>query len=350
MKMSYAPLFYIYAPIYRENAAGIRVLYYLCEELNKRKCDAFIVLSDQRSTHKEQDSEQPVLTITDLESHTQDGRIPIVIYSETIPGNPMNAQKVVRYFLNFPGALGTGNNRVQADEMKIAYSKNIFKQVSNCDGVLYIPAVKMSELPGPITKNPNLNLMYAGKYRAYVGQPGLPAGVQATEIYRRGPKAQSHDEVLQLLAQASRIYLWENSTIGTEAVLLGTVCVFVPNSFLNQIILGEELGPEGYAENTTDIEIERAIKTLPLAKAKYESAMELSSKQIDDFIEKSQHFFNQQTIKDAPRIKMPKAGRFLPKYRLAMFLCLISNFGLLRALRVTYHFGYFSIGKKAKKN
>jgi hypothetical protein len=78
--------------------------------------------------------------------------------------------------------------------------------------------------------------------------------------------------------------------------------------------------------------------------------MELSSKQIDDFIEKSQHFFNQQTIKDAPRIKMPKAGRFLPKYRLAMFLCLISNFGLLRALRVTYHFGYFSIGKKAKKN
>ena len=76
----------IVTPFYRNNSAGIRVLYELQKHLIRAGYDA--------------------KTINEISHTAQDDEI--VIYPEIVFGNPLKAKKVVRYILNVPGFIGWG--------------------------------------------------------------------------------------------------------------------------------------------------------------------------------------------------------------------------------------------------
>ena len=332
-------LFYIYTPAIRLNSAGIRVLHYLCDALNKSGQEAWLVLHNPKENINPVDPElnTPIISQEQVDKHLAEGRTPTVIYSETVPGNPLKAKRVIRYLLHFPGALG-GTNKFNSDEWLIAYSKKIMDSVDSCNESLFLPAIKTSELPEVSVKDPNLHLMYAGKYRAFVGEPVNPTGLNLLEIHRDGPKRQSRTEVLELLSRASSIYVWENSSIATEAVLLSTVCIFVPNPFLGELIAEHELGRDGIATSLVPSEIEKARKTLPNAKVKYEQAQQNFRRQLESTIRI--HLEWSSKLPSQEKMRIPVTGYTINRHRIRLFVSMLKHEGLRKTLRVVKEFGY----------
>ena len=262
-QMTTKNIFYIYAPPWRDSSAGIRVLHYLCHSLNSIGCQAWLVLTNPKS--KEQlinpNLNTPVLSKLQSRIHIKSGISPVVVYSETILGNPLKATRVIRWVLNFPGALG-GYLHFPTNDLLVAYSRKIQESVSNCTNVLFLPAVDLNELPFGIPKEKGLALVYAGKYRSYIGAPPILPG-DPIELFRDGESKLSREEFLNELAKAEKIYLFENSSVATEAVLLNTVAIFVQNKFLGSIIAEEELGSDGVSIGYGKDELEQASRSLP---------------------------------------------------------------------------------------
>lgn len=337
-------LFYIYTPSIRLNSAGIRVLHYLCDELNKNGQDAWLVLHNPKENVNPVDPglNTPIISQEQVDKHLAEGRTPTVIYSETVPGNPLKAKRVIRYLLHFPGALG-GTKKFNADEWLVAYSKKIMDSTDNCNESLFLPAIKTSELPPVSKKDPNLHLMYAGKYRAFVGEPANPTEFNLLEIHRDGPERQSRTEVLDLLSRASSIYVWENSSIASEAVLLGTVCVFVPNPFLGELIADHELGFSGIATSLEQEEIERARKSLPNAKIQFQSAQQEFGKQLENILKIHMKWSTNLPIQQKMRI--PVTSYTINRHRVRLFFSIFKHEGVKKALRVTREFCYLRKNK-----
>ena len=338
-------VFYIYVPMYRSNSAGIKVLFLLAERLKHLGNHVYLVAHNPSTSGDANPFTVPFLTRDMAERHKSDGWLQVVIYSETVVGNPLRAQHIARYFLNYPGALG-GTRSINLTEFNFAYSQRIAQSIGDECIVVFIPAVDLEELPRNIKKDPSLNLVYAGKYRAFIGEPLCDYGVAVTEIFRDGKNRQSRTDVLNLLAAANRIYVWENSTIATEAILLETPVVFIRNPFLGEIIAEIELGKFGYTFSNSESEIEKARLEIPMAKLTYKNADALSDVQLRAFIEKAGCFFRHSQNQGRP-IKVPEKNTLLNMHRVRMFLSIVRRQGPLRAMKVVKEFGYFRFRSKS---
>ena len=332
-------LFYIYTPAIRLNSAGIRVLHYLCDALNQNGQDAWLVLHNPKENLNPVDPElnTPILSQNQVNQHLAEGRTPTVIYSETVPGNPLKAKRVIRYLLHFPGALG-GTKKFPESEWLVAYSKKIMDSVGNCKQSLFLPAIKISELPPIQKKDPNLHLMYAGKYRAFVGEPKNPTNLDLVEIHRDGPQRQSRSEVLNLLSKASSIYVWENSSIASEAVLLGTVCIFVPSPFLGDLIADYELGTDGISISLEQSEIIKARGSLPNARLKYLEAQKEFKNQLNMIIEQHENWSMNLPVQSS--MKIPVISYTINRHRIRLFFSMLKHIGIRKTLKVVKEFGY----------
>ena len=332
-------LFYIYTPAIRLNSAGIRVLHYLCDALNQNGQDAWLVLHNPKENLNPVDPElnTPILSQNQVNQHLAEGRTPTVIYSETVPGNPLKAKRVIRYLLHFPGALG-GTKKFPESEWLIAYSKKIMDSVDNCKQSLFLPAIKISELPPIQKKDPNLHLMYAGKYRAFVGEPKNPTNLDLVEIHRDGPQRQSRSEVLNLLSKASSIYVWENSSIASEAVLLGTVCIFVPSPFLGDLIADYELGTDGISMSLEQNEIIKARGSLPNARLKYLEAQKEFKNKLNMMIEQHENWSMNLPVQSS--MKIPVISYTINRHRIRLFFSMLKHIGIRKTLKVVKEFGY----------
>ena len=332
-------LFYIYTPAIRLNSAGIRVLHYLCDALNQNGQDAWLVLYNPKENLNPVDPElnTPILSQNQVNQHLAEGRTPTVIYSETVPGNPLKAKRVIRYLLHFPGALG-GTKKFPESEWLIAYSKKIMDSVDNCKQSLFLPAIKISELPPIQKKDPNLHLMYAGKYRAFVGEPKNPTNLDLVEIHRDGPQRQSRSEVLNLLSKASSIYVWENSSIASEAVLLGTVCIFVPSPFLGDLIADYELGTDGISISLEQSEIIKARGSLPNARLKYLEAQKEFKNKLNMMIEQHENWSMNLPVQSS--MKIPVISYTINRHRIRLFFSMLKHTGIRKTFKVVKEFGY----------
>jgi hypothetical protein len=337
-------VFYIYVPGYRDNSAGIGVLYRLCDGLNLSGFNAFIVRHNPSESSDPHNFLAPILTkdLRDLHFHLK-SKI-VTIYSETVVGNPLNAKNIVRYLLNFPGDLG-GVMKFPKLEFVFAYSKVIADEYDGDCKILFIPAVDPFKLP-PLTSKEDLSLVYAGKYRAFVGTPVYQYRQPSIEIYRDGPNRQSRKETLDLLSKASQIYVWENSSIATEAILLGTPVIFIKSEFLRQIIAEVELGSLGFTFEDSEESIELAKSQIPFAKQKY---LEVWNSYLSE-ISKFGNFFesiSRDLIYETHPIRLPLAGCFFNSHRVRMFISIVRHLGILSAIRVTKEFGYLRIRRKS---
>lgn len=73
--------YYIVAPAYRHNSAGIRVMHMLCHLLNRCGQDAYLYSSTTNPMWH-----TPLLTNELRQQHEQAGRQPIVVYPEVVSG------------------------------------------------------------------------------------------------------------------------------------------------------------------------------------------------------------------------------------------------------------------------
>ena len=307
-------------------------------------CQAWLVLTNPKS--KEQlvnpNLHTPILSQLQGRVHASFGKSPVVVYSETILGNPLKARRVIRWVLNFPGALG-GSLQFPNNEYVVAYSKKIKECVPNCNDVLFLPAVDLNELPHGVAKQKGLALVYAGKYRSYVGAPPkLPDN--PTELFRDGNSKISRKEFLYQIAKADRVYLFENSSVATEAILMNTLAIFVQNEFLGSVIAESELGTGGVSIGFEEKELEKARQTIADARIKYEEAQENFWWQLKDIVDNSKEHFKYHPAQ-LQSIKVPTGHYSLFRHRIRLLEGIAKQKGAKTALRTVWNYLLYSISR-----
>lgn len=90
-------VFYIYAPQYTPLSSGIRVLYILCDQLNKFGYESYVT-----SVYNGTEFLAPNITADVIEKHKKLGKRQVAIYPEIMMDNPLQSKYVIRWLLNRP--------------------------------------------------------------------------------------------------------------------------------------------------------------------------------------------------------------------------------------------------------
>lgn len=334
--------YYIYAPRWINSSAGIKALHYFCHALNNSGATAYLVLCEEAHggvPRVNPNLKTPILTDEIADAHFRAHANPIVVYSETIPGNPLKAKTVVRYLMNYAGALG-GPESFSKSEHVIAFSRKIADHYSQLNfgqsvPVLFIPPIDPREFNYQEEKE-NFQLIYAGKYRAFVGKPFQVGRRPSIEIFRDGPNMQSRSELKNLLRDAEVLYSFENSSIVTEALLSGTPAYFVPNSFQGDIIAEIELGLDGIMSSDTEEQISQARAQTLSAREKYYQSADIFLESLGSFIEETQHLH--AGLRMEKPLLVPEYKYVLNRHRRTLALSILKNQGILSLMRVLYYF------------
>nr|WP_320133648.1 hypothetical protein [uncultured Holophaga sp.] len=278
--------YYISARRFTTTSAGIRALHLLCHGLNRIGQEAYITPLPHPSkpgwTHPE--LRTPLLTHEVARYHAARGITPIVVYPETVSGNPLKAPVVARWVLNFPGLLG-GDTSYAPEELVFGYSSELAEAAGHPDQVLYMPTIDTRIFHPPVEDQPREgSCFYASKYKG----KRLPITATSREITRNGPGSPTPGQIADMLRRAEVFYAYENTALSTEAVLCGCPAVLIPNEHFDRWIGNKEVGKEGYAWGTSPEELEKAKQTLPAGIENYLKGYEIFWDQLALFVEKTQ--------------------------------------------------------------
>jgi hypothetical protein len=264
-------------------SAGVKVLHVLCHALNMKGEHAFILSAKLNYNYL-----TPLLTYDIIKYHFYKNLTPIVVYAETLRGNPLNALCVVRYIENFIGLLG-GDADFPPSDLRVSYGKGT--QPDNLsETVLYIPVSDLSVFysdPQPVTRKGSC--FYADKYKNFHKQPLLPVTEHSIEITRDRPDSPSPQEIAALFRRSELFFCYENSALILEALLCGCPAVLLFNKYFTGLIGMEELGRNGMACGTDENEIKRAKETVHLVEKHYkEKVIPQFEAQLENFIQITQ--------------------------------------------------------------
>lgn len=162
----------------------------------------------------------------------------IVIYPETIIGNPLKADKVARYFGNKDGVLIDSKVDIGENDFIVAHSRSLFTDAHHYLFFSYVhPAFVVDQII-PFNDR-KFSSFYVGKGYLYTSPCAFSDMI---EITRHWP---AHKSQLSIILQNSQFFFtydaWSN--INVEAVLCGAVPVFLDNGpFSDDEIDGAELG------------------------------------------------------------------------------------------------------------
>ncbi|NBW25477.1 MAG: hypothetical protein EBR89_08645 [Betaproteobacteria bacterium] len=161
--------FLIVSPRYHHKSEGVVVLHQMARDLralgyatlviwlgsNNPKFDTFFVDNNVRSSGLEYSD----LILNSFDEY--DPESDIVIYPEIIPGNPLQAKRVVRYFLNRE-CYGYKNNKINpgAHDFILAFHS---EYVDRPDLILFKPTFDLSKIENIEFGKKRLNTFYVGK-------------------------------------------------------------------------------------------------------------------------------------------------------------------------------------------
>jgi hypothetical protein len=281
----------------------------------------------------------PILTQEIAESHFQAKLTPVTIYSETIPGNPINASFIVRYLMNFIGTLD-GPKTFEEHDYIVSFSRAIAKDAETevrleSDQVLFLPPID----PREFVNNPDkkdFQVVYAGKYRSFIGPPRKVGLLRSVEIFRDGPRMQNREMVKKLLSEGSVVYTFENSSIATEAILSGTPVCFVRTELTKEIIAEYELGDFGVALEENSEAIEEARSTVPKGIETYYESIRTFQFELEKFIELTQIRASETGYNSV--VQVPIFETFVTSHRISIAWQVLRKRGPRALIRVVYHF------------
>ncbi len=335
--------YYIYTPRWIETSAGIKALHFLCHSLNLSGQKAFLVFSEKRFNNLPRVNPNlltPILDQETADAHFKSGLTPLVVYSETVPGNPLGGTAVVRYLMNFAGALG-GEKSFLESELVFAFSKAISadysKHVDIEAPVLFLPPIDPRDFIFSETKE-DYQVVYAGKYRSFIGIPPKVGFLKSFEVYRDGPRMQSREKVIRLLNKASVVYCFENTSIITEAILSGTPVCIVKSDFMTEVIAEHELGTHGTSKTLEKEDIEVARSTVNLGRDAYFKSIEKYSESLESFIKETQFFAFANGYENQIQIPTFNEMGMVTVHRRELAKQIYRNQGVITLIRVFYHF------------
>lgn len=274
--------YYIIAPDYRRNSAGVRVLHMLCDALIRSGFEAYVsagVVDPRLMT--------PRLTGDVRALHKSQGVEPVVVYPEVMDGNPMGGNVVVRYLLNHPGLLREVSP-FGKDDILFSYTRALLQPGMSEDRILYMPAVDLSIFcppTDPATRIGGKVCYYQGRHAQALVDPTLLAA-DSVEITQQSPG--SWEDLAALFQSCEFFYCTEPSGLAAEAVLCGCVAIILPNKYATAPLSQHENNGYGCAWGNTPENIERARETLPMMRESLLKNQMAFWSGLDHFIEVTQ--------------------------------------------------------------
>jgi len=267
----------IIVPSYKQNSAGIRVLYKLCEDLNNEGIPTYIT----GSIYTTNEQLAPIIGVQLAKKLVRNGFI--AVYPETIYKNPLGANRVARFVGNIPGLLG-GEQVYHESESIFYYSDAYIKFIKNkISGKLFIPSIDESIFfnEEKLTIR-NINCFYVGKSSF---KEGFFDKRDVIEITRDWP---ARSDLGKILRKVDILYCFDNSTIlAYEAALCGCRVVIIPDGTTSlDAYESYELGRKGIAWGID--ELHETINKSIEVKVNYEKVKADYKIQLRNFIDITQ--------------------------------------------------------------
>lgn len=291
--------FVIYAPVYSDKSAGVKMLHVLCDALNRRgyqtvvcfMINGQVVISNNPLNYGPDLKWYALTDHMELRQFIKEG---IVVYPEIVSGNPLNAKQVVRYMLNGEGIVAKNKTQASVDDFILAFSASyhpnphaILNKVSHYEGFNTEGALPTMER--------NMDLTYIGKGDGYGDCPIVPGSVELTRTW---PKNKA--ELAILLKNTRYFYTWDWCTqTVTDAMLCGAIPVYLSLAPYNSF---DELHPgEAAYEIRASAKIEKGTVLLDIPEdydariqrflARYRDALSAFENNVDRVIlQMVQHF------------------------------------------------------------
>jgi hypothetical protein len=219
--------FLVVSPRYYHKSEGVVVLHQLARDLqclgheariiwlsvSNTNCDTFLINHNPRSSG---------ILYNDLVIDTFDEYNPeldIVIYSEIVPGNPLAAKRVVRYFLNREGFC-LKNNRVNPDPSDFIMAFHP-EYVDQPKFILSKPTFDLSKVAGVEALEKHLNTYYVGKAAMDIRTPIIGDALNLDQIEDKA-------EYERALLLAKYVFTYDPMTsVIRDAILFGAIPVIV---------------------------------------------------------------------------------------------------------------------------
>ena len=283
--------YYILAPAYRHQSAGIRLLHELCSLLNQLGYEAYV---DSPATSGRLWT--PQLTEQVKIAHYKAGKHPIVIYPEVMSGTPMGLGLAVRYVLNYPGLLG-GDKVYVDNELIYAYHGCFYPNAKR----LYLPLINIQAIEAGVRTDAKQRTLVAYYHNRYTKGGGSlrDFGPDAIEISSTQPD--THEKTLAVLKKAKILYCYEFSGIIFEATLCGCAVVMLPNPICLKALPDPmiETGLEGMAWGDAPDEVERALNTVGQRMARHTLELAGWQTELDVFVRETQAGAHQLSFEKA---------------------------------------------------
>jgi hypothetical protein len=277
-------LFYVYTPDYTYMYSGIRCLHLLCHHLNRVGYRSYV---NTQVTNPNLNT--PFADAAMLDQFRQNGLTNIVIYPEIVAGNPLNAERVVRYLLNKPGFFtGAGVETYGADDFFLHYADEFLPQGLNSIK-LRIPLVD-HDVYRP-TEQPMARdgfAVYADRYKPDVAS--FPAWITSHDIISRA--APRDPQSLASLYRRSRALITgERSSALSEAIHCGCPVIILPNEQFDYKPVVDFYDGYGFVLGFDRAGIETATKTVERAQKQYRMQFRGWDKALHAFAKQACRYF-----------------------------------------------------------
>lgn len=280
--------YYIVCPPYVRTSAGIKSMHLLGHHLVEAGQEAYI-----HAPWINPDLKAPRLTPQIVKRHESEGLTPIVMYSESLWGNPLNAACVIRYVGNFLGLLG-GPPEFPPDQLMVWHSKDLAEAHGDTEDplILSVPTTDTSIFHLPKEEGPRpLTCYYASKFKHWHHANTedyfqLPEG--CIEITRDMPDSQTPQEIAEIFQNSAVFYAFENTSLSLEALLCGCKVQLIPNLHFSKPLHVEPFGMDGMAWGLSQKENQRASETACQIPKKFGAWKEHFRSALERFIKVSQ--------------------------------------------------------------
>jgi len=332
---------YVYAPPFVTWSAGIRVLHQFCDQLNKNGIPAWLALHGPVSKHEVSSHlNTPVLNKETLQSHIKSGLKTIAVYPETILGNPLNAVVAITWILNTPKLLG-GEENFKSDFV-YGFTENLVSEYEDqgnfkADGSIFLPPLDTAEVTKVVRKedlSDPFKLLYCQKFRALGGIPDVFGG-KVIEVERFTSNAPTRSELLEMISKSEEVIVYENSTIITEAEIIGTPVRCISNQWFNNLLAENELGSNGVVwgmdtpKADTSKSREKTLKAIELAMDNLASQLVLENSKWQDLA----------NTKEGTKTRLPQRS-LISRHSLVRVRLVFKSLGLLGVIRFGTRYFY----------
>lgn len=300
--------YYIVSPRYIRTSAGVRVLYKLCDLINKEGGSAFVYLRPHLNGDLASSPIDiaPFLTKKIVDYHFSCGITPIIIYPETFRISGFSAPFRVRFVLNYSDFLFK-NDSLENDDYLLGYSENIIDriEVNKPKSRAFIPVSDPIFYHPPKNKERSGGVFYAGKFKYHFSGKTYPITDGMPEITRDQPDSQTPEQIRELFQKSEFFYSYEDSALALEAILCGCPVVFLPSEHFQETLGGKELKGLGYAWGDSAEQLAHAKSTVAAARERYLELLDEAGESVKRFIEETQAL-----VKNA-EYKVPFASGYL---------------------------------------